>query len=479
LKQLVRILVLGVLVWGVAPVLLSLAVPSGLIIRAHGVSGLLGFSTAVIVTGLVFFDHGWSPPPCTGRRRWLRRLRDLIVLLTVWNVLHFVLRIDNLRQPLVTLEAREPLWIIWFAAAVLASWVMCLLCGRTARRINDQARHQRTILTAVQNLLSEGLALFSPEGRLIYANDAARQLLLDPAAQGDTQGASLRSDAASLLNRVRASGRTASQSMSLSEQLRVTLTVTRASPDTYALLARPTEDLGKSAFYERFIRRIVHDMRNPLAAIIAHSVNLRGYEPESDSTPADRSLALTANTIEVEAQRLTRLVDSMLFDARLSYVPPAAEHFDLLDLVEEVFFQHDEQVGRDEKTLMIETTLQRAPFEGDRDLIARALDNLVDNGVKYSAAGASVRIILDEDARHYRLAVSDTGYGIPPEMLPDRIFEPLVRAHPSGGHKVVSGSGLGLSIVKKVAELHRGSVKAESQVGRGTTISIWLPKTSA
>lgn len=113
-----------------------------------------------------------------------------------------------------------------------------------------------------------------------------------------------------------------------------------------------------------------------------------------------------------------------------------------------------------------------APYHGDRDLLTRALSNLVDNSLKYSKEGALIQIRLehDESASGYRLAVRDSGSGIPFNVLPDKIFEPLVRAHAKE-----SGSGLGLSIVKRVAELHGGTARAESVLGKGTTITLWLP----
>jgi signal transduction histidine kinase len=110
-----------------------------------------------------------------------------------------------------------------------------------------------------------------------------------------------------------------------------------------------------------------------------------------------------------------------------------------------------------------------APFEGDRDLLVRALSNLVDNSLKYGAT--HVQITLEANDQLYALKVIDNGEGIPPEFLPDRLFEPLVRVRAKGG-----GSGLGLSMVKKIVSLHNGTITAHSTLGKGSTFTLCLPK---
>jgi signal transduction histidine kinase len=161
----------------------------------------------------------------------------------------------------------------------------------------------------------------------------------------------------------------------------------------------------------------------------------------------------------------------MVFDARLSYVPLALEHIDLIDVIENVFYQFDERATRENKSIEVETPPPPAPLEADHDLLVRALSNLVDNSLKYSSTGAKVRITLEVTEVVYTLKVIDSGDGIPPELLPDRIFEALVRGRAKDG-----GSGLGLSIVRKIVELHRGDITAHSVVGKGTTMTLCLPR---
>ncbi len=103
----------------------------------------------------------------------------------------------------------------------------------------------------------------------------------------------------------------------------------------------------------------------------------------------------------------------------------------------------------------------------------RALSNLVDNSLKYSPSGARIRLVGEQTTAHTIIRVIDDGDGIPPEYLPDRIFEPLVRVRPRDG---IVGTGLGLSIVKKIAHMHGGAVQVESALGKGTTITVLLPR---
>ncbi|MEO0566068.1 MAG: HAMP domain-containing sensor histidine kinase, partial [Chloroflexota bacterium] len=217
--------------------------------------------------------------------------------------------------------------------------------------------------------------------------------------------------------------------------------------------------------YDHFIRRIVHDMRNPLAGIIGHAANLRHLSPDDGE-----GLAKSAAVIENEAQRLARLVDSMLFDARLAYIPLTIETFDVMDIVEEAMFAHDETAAERDVSIEVQAPPEALPFSGDRDLLVRAVSNLIDNSIKYSGEGGQVLVRVGRKGTTYLIAIRDNGPGIPPDYLPDRIFEAFVRAGAGG-----NGSGLGLSIVRKIARMHGGDVQAKSALGEGTQMLITLP----
>ena len=126
----------------------------------------------------------------------------------------------------------------------------------------------------------------------------------------------------------------------------------------------------------------------------------------------------------------------------------------------------------------IDLTFLSAPdkipvIEADQALLHQAIYNLVDNAIKFTDAGGKVAVSIKTKPGEIAWVVQDTGIGISPLDLP-RIFEPFFRpgGSRSGQHK---GSGLGLTIVKSIAERHGGRVKAESQLGKGSTFTLTIP----
>lgn len=445
------------------PLLIAQGIPQPLVnVRAASSLALLWGIGSLLATLYAALRFGWEAARArqTGRWRWRSTFALLGLMALCWLLIPAMDQGDNLiRPPLITLTsyASEPLWGLfvvvgaWLLAALVGGYV--LAAGR-ARRKRD-ARLQ----TLVTEGLAEGVALLDPRLRVRFANEIADRQII--------KGDSVEAGVAQLVRRARDMGKVAAQSMTVDEG-RVTVQALPLPDGDIGIVTRPqSNENSATEFYERFMRRIVHDMRNPLAAIIAHASNLR-TAPDFDRANADR----TAQTIENEAQRLTRLVDSILFDARLSHLPLVLEAIDLADIIEEVYYQHDERAEREGKTLEFEAPPTPLTLDGDRDLLVRAVSNLVDNSLKYSPIGSRVRIVGERTNAHVVVKVIDDGEGIPPEYLPDRVFEAMVRVKPRDG---IFGSGLGLSIVKKIAQMHGGAVSAESTLGRGTTMTLVLP----
>jgi signal transduction histidine kinase len=120
-------------------------------------------------------------------------------------------------------------------------------------------------------------------------------------------------------------------------------------------------------------------------------------------------------------------------------------------------------------------------IEADPAKLSRLFINLIDNGIKYSNPGDTVTVRVAAEAGYARVAVTDTGPGIPPEHLP-HLFERFYRVDKARSRSTTdansSGAGLGLSIANWLVQLHGGHIDVASQLGEGSTFTVWLPVVS-
>ena len=148
------------------------------------------------------------------------------------------------------------------------------------------------------------------------------------------------------------------------------------------------------------------------------------------------------------------------------------EKVELLSLAEEVTDSLKDEAAKKKVTLVVEG--QAASIEGVRRLLYEIVHNLCDNAIKYNVEGGSVRVETACGPETVQLTVSDTGIGIAPDQQ-ERVFERFYRVDKSHS-KASGGTGLGLSIVKHAVAYHHGTLDLESQPGKGTTITVTIPK---
>lgn len=393
---------------------------------------------------------GWSRTDMSPLRLLNRIIMVSVLLvwvaLTVWVLAQSWFS----EEPILYIETGSPLALVWLLMTPV-TWVLAW-----SLRGGQRASTEPNVFEMLAEKAGDALLVYKPDGSLLWRNAAARNLF--------PEDAPIPSGVLSLATRARRGKHIVRQVVPVDGAGRYNIQALPVAGDHTALIVRTVNgEPNRTRFYENFIRRVVHDMRNPLAGIIGHAANLHGV---TDTTQIERSAA----TIESEAQRLARLVDSMLFDARLAYVPLAPEPLDLVELVEEALYSLEERAQTSGKQIALEMPATSTEIEGDRDLLVRAFENLLDNSLKYTGDDGRILVRLVAQNSGYHLAFIDNGAGIPPEYLPHRIFEPFVRVTHGPG-----GSGLGLSIVKKIIEMHGGDIRAESRVGEGTIISIYLP----
>lgn len=219
----------------------------------------------------------------------------------------------------------------------------------------------------------------------------------------------------------------------------------------------------------RFLRRLDHEIKNPLTGLRAALVNM-----EEAQVDADRQHAVENASHAVE--RLTRLLTDLRKLSDLDERPIEVWQVDLPDLLQDVVDAAHvlpAYKGRDVSLLIPKVPSPFPMITGDRDLLVLAVYNLVENALKFTYESDSVEIRLGEDGRAILIEVADSGVGIPAEDV-SKIFEELYRG---SNARSTDGSGLGLALVHRIIALHGGHIQVRSsqEEPRGTVFTVRLP----
>ena len=226
-------------------------------------------------------------------------------------------------------------------------------------------------------------------------------------------------------------------------------------------VARLREEQAES--HRRFVRRLDHELKNPITAIRVGLANLAGQ----GENPIIAS-------IRVQVDRLARLTADLRKLADLETQPLELEPVMLDELLTEVVESIREHPGAADR--LVQLNLPRAPWPlppvaGDRDLLFLALYNLLDNAAKYSRPDDTIEVRTFEDGAVVVVEIADTGPGIPEQDLP-HLGEELYRG---SAPRSIEGSGLGLALVRAIVTRHRGTLAVRSRLGQGTLVSVRLP----
>lgn len=224
---------------------------------------------------------------------------------------------------------------------------------------------------------------------------------------------------------------------------------------------------------EDFVSLVTHQLRTPITTLRLSSEMLKEEMVDLDNDEAKTYLSY----IENSSERMATIVRDILNITRI-------ESGDKIELEKEPADVHEviSMVIRDitpltkQKDIDVRVNDQRDntdPIRMEKDLVYQAIYNLIVNAVQYSHENATVTVNITTTDDLLTVAVKDTGIGIP-EDAQDRIFEHQFRAENAKKHKK-EGTGLGLYLTKKIAELHEGSVSFESQEGKGSTFRFSLP----
>jgi two-component system OmpR family sensor kinase len=229
--------------------------------------------------------------------------------------------------------------------------------------------------------------------------------------------------------------------------------------------------------HRHFLRRLDHELKNPLTAIQIEVANLDAELGALVETFAGGSAPKNSQALPRLKEQLTRLNELVVqlrklgeLESRLIELEPVRIDELLIDLVDE--FQNSAYGAEREITLNLPEIPWPLPeITGDADLVYLALRNLLGNAVKFTQPGDAIQVRAYDDSMYVIVEIADTGPGIPEDELP-YVWDELYRGKLARG---LPGSGLGLAIVKAITERHQGQVLLRSRVDKGTVITVRLP----
>lgn len=406
-------------------------------------------------------------------------------------------------------SARTPLWLgtiiavvsLWLSAA-LPGWVALLgIAGvavasgtvplgpehgglsRTFGRGTDaEARAaEGAMWPAVVDAIPDPALVLDDDLTVLHANAPAREILPNLRDGRSLNQATRHPSVMAAIERARGGEKSTTAQLveTMPLERRITVVVSRVehgprrSPELLVVLRDTSEQDRLTQMRADFIANASHELRTPLASLRGFVETLQG-PAKNDPAARQRFLGLMA----AQAERMTRLIDDLLSLSRVEmrvHVPPRGE-VDVAEAVRHVAQTLDPIAKSAKATLTTELPETPLKVRGERDEIVQILQNLGQNALKYGREGGhvviSVRKLPAEASPRERIAiaVSDDGPGIAPVHLP-RLTERFYRVNTASSREK-GGTGLGLAIVKHIVTRHRGEMKIESTVGKGSTFTV-------
>lgn len=241
------------------------------------------------------------------------------------------------------------------------------------------------------------------------------------------------------------------------------------SGDEVMELARSFNEMSKRlnrtfVMQRSFSQNAAHEFRTPLAVLKTRAGLFRKKE---DFAP--QAIGQFLSIVECEVNRLSGMVDSLLKLTNLEQVP-RADRIALQELLCQIAGELSPLAGSKGSVILVDTV--PGTITGSRELLRRALFNLVENAVKYGPKGGQIQLCAKLDGADTIITVADQGPLIPPELW-ERIFEPFFRVD-TARSRDLGGAGLGLALVRAIAEVHGGSVWVEENQAGGNQFVLRL-----
>ncbi len=343
----------------------------------------------------------------------------------------------------------------------------------------------REQLLTILSGLGEAVFALGDDRRILFSNPAAVRLFGDNFTGRDIVRAVRHPECLAAINQVLSGADSAKAVITLEAPLHGTYEVTAtnlgAGSSDGSRVAVSFNDITHIRHAEQmrsdFVANVSHELRSPLTSLSGIIETLKG-PAKGDATATERFLDLMEN----EAWRMNRLIGDLLSLSRVEAderVRPI-EKVDIVSVVENVIAMLEMQIENEGKSVRLEKPNTVPPVPGDRDQLTQVMQNLIENALKYGAAGTGVTIRISQNDKIagvrgpvVSISVEDEGEGIDALHIP-RLTERFYRVD-AGRSRDKGGTGLGLAIVKHIVNRHRGRLQIESQPGKGSTFSVHLP----
>ncbi len=357
------------------------------------------------------------------------------------------------------------------------------------RSLNETAaRLDRTIQTlteernrsaAILRSMAEGVVAVGPDEKLLFCNQTFCQILGVETEQ--CQGRPLlevirQSDLLAVIRQALAGQESVSSEVMMGtvrpRSFAVRASPVRANDTTGAVLV--LHDISELRRLERvrrdFVANVSHELKTPLTAIQGSVETLLGGALEDAQNRREFLEIIRDHTV-----RLGRLTDDLL---KLSLIEAGRleleyDTISVSDLIAPCVETTRLKANQKQLTLEVECAANLPPVRGDESRLREVMQNLLDNAVQYTPSGGRITVRAAAVDRQVMIAVTDTGIGIP-RAEQEKIFERFYRVDAVRSREV-GGTGLGLSIAKHLVEAHGGRIEVESEVGLGSTFSVFLP----
>jgi signal transduction histidine kinase len=238
---------------------------------------------------------------------------------------------------------------------------------------------------------------------------------------------------------------------------------------SYLIGRAVSREVAAARLQSDFVSAVSHEFRTPLTSLAQFTEILT----EQEEAPVEKRRVFHEAQARA-TRRLRRLVESLLDFGRMEAGarPYRLEPLDAAELVEDVVRDFRQEVAGADFAIEYSRPAGGAIVNADRDALAQAIWNLLDNAVKYSGASRTVHVEVERKG-DVMLRVRDAGYGIAPSEQ-KQIFRKFVRGAAAREHGI-KGTGIGLAMVKHIVDAHRGTITVDSELGRGSTFTIILP----